>query len=100
VSLVHDEYWDEFIPAMLPTRLGSSTDGDPQLAAAWIGWQERRKIDDARLGELQAENARLNMEMVAYREKLTPKDVEAMTAVIKALTDEKAVRSQSDRGAE
>jgi hypothetical protein len=35
--------------------------------------------------ELQAENDRLNMEMEAYRHKCTPKDVEAMTAVIKAL---------------
>lgn len=51
---MHDEYWDEFIPAMLPTRLGSSADGDPQLAAAWIGWQERRKIDDARIAALEA----------------------------------------------
>ena len=45
---------------------------------------------------LQAENDRLNMEMVAYRQKLTPKDVEATTAVVKALTAEKAARSQSD----
>jgi hypothetical protein len=49
-----------------------------------------------RIRELEVENDRLNMEMVAYREKLTPKDVEAMTAVIKALTDEKASRSQSE----
>lgn len=41
------------------------------------------------ISELRAENDRLNMEMVAYRHKLTPKDVEAMTAVIKALTEGK-----------
>lgn len=34
---------------------------------------------------LTAENARLNMEMVAYREKLTPADARAMRAVIDAL---------------
>jgi len=73
---VRDEYWDEFIPAMLPTRLGSSTDGDPQLAAAWIGWQAARKdvaeLQDeitaghewygkhqARIRKLEVENARL-----------------------------------------
>lgn len=44
----------------------------------------------------EAEVVRLNMEMEAYRQKLTPKDVEAMTAVIKALNAEKAGRSQSD----
>jgi len=48
--------------------------------------------------DLDAGNERLNMEMVAYREKLTPKDVEAMTAVIKALNAEKSGRSQSDAG--
>jgi hypothetical protein len=47
--------------------------------------------------ELQAENDRLNMEMVAYRQKLTPKDVEAMTACIKALTAEKAARTAVER---
>ena len=45
--------------------------------------------------ELQAENDRLNMEMLAYRQALTPKDLEAMTSVIKALTDEKARRSKA-----
>ena len=68
---MHDEYWDEFIPAMLPTRLGSSTDGDPQLAAAWIGWQERRKIDDARIRELEAELA--HKEAYYAQFDLTPK---------------------------
>jgi hypothetical protein len=53
-----------------------------------------------RIAELEAENARLNMEMVAYREKLTPKDVEAMTAVIKALTEEKAARATAETPAE
>lgn len=58
---------------------------------------QKAKADEVvrRYGELEAENARLNMEMVAYRQALTPKDVEAMTAVIKALNDEKAARSQS-----
>ncbi len=49
--------------------------------------------------DLDAENERLNMEMVAYREKLTPKDVEAMTAVIKALNEEKTGRSTPSGGA-
>jgi hypothetical protein len=48
-----------------------------------------------RIAELQAENDRLNMEMLAYRQALTPKDLEAMTSVIKALTDEKARRSKA-----
>jgi hypothetical protein len=52
---MHDEYWNKFIPAMLLTRLGSSTDGNPQLAAAWLGWQERRKLDDVRIRELESE---------------------------------------------
>lgn len=38
-----DEYWDEFIPAMRKTRLGDCKDSDPELAAAWLGWQEARK---------------------------------------------------------
>jgi hypothetical protein len=41
---------------------------------------------------LQGENARLNMEMVAYRQNLTPKDVKAMTAVIEALQAAKDVQ--------
>jgi len=53
------------------------------------------KAQGDRIAELEAENDRLNMEMVAYRAKLTPKDVEAMTAVIKALTEEKARRATS-----
>jgi hypothetical protein len=48
--------------------------------------------------DLDHENERLNMEMAAYRENLTPKDVEAMTAVIKALNDEKTARTQSNPG--
>jgi hypothetical protein len=44
---------------------------------------------------------RLNMEMVAYRAKLTPADVEAMTAVIKALSRQRGksiTREQSEAG--
>jgi len=48
------------------------------------------------ISELRAENDRLNMEMVAYRQKLTPKDVEAMTAVIAALNAEKAGRATAE----
>lgn len=48
----------------------------------------RRRAETA-----EAEVARLNMEMEAYRQKLTPKDVEAMTAVIRALNAEKESRS-------
>jgi hypothetical protein len=44
---------------------------------------------------LEAEIARLNMEMVAYRQKVTPKDVEAMTAVIEALQSAKDARTTS-----
>jgi FtsZ-binding cell division protein ZapB len=47
----------------------------------------------ARIAELEAENARLNMEMAAYRQSLTPRDAEAMQAVITALEAEKAARS-------
>lgn len=37
----------------------------------------------------EAEVARLNMEMAAYREKLTPADAAAMVAVVNALYEEK-----------
>lgn len=47
----------------------------------------RRRAETA-----EAEVARLNMEMVAYREKLTLKDVKAMTAVIEALQSVKEGR--------
>lgn len=43
----------------------------------------------SRIAALEAENARLNMEMLAYREKLTPADAAAMVAVINALYAEK-----------
>jgi hypothetical protein len=52
------------------------------------------------LEEGAAEIERLNREMAAYRAKLTPQDVEAMTAVIKALTEEKARRSTDSGKAE
>lgn len=75
---------------------------DPELLH-WNGVDYVPKAHCDALGneirELTAEVARLNMEMVAYREKLTPKDVEAMTAVIAALNAEKDARSQSDAGA-
>ena len=51
----------------------------------------RRRAETA-----EAEVARLNMEMEAYRQKLTPDDARAMRAVIDALYAEK--HSQSDRG--
>ena len=38
-----------------------------------------------RVAALEAENTRLNMEMVVYRQKLTPADAQAMRAVIDAL---------------
>lgn len=38
-----DEYWGEFIPAMLGTRLGNCQDSSPELAAAWLGWQVARR---------------------------------------------------------
>jgi len=43
----------------------------------------------ARIRELEAENARLNMEMAAYRQGCTPKDAAAMLAVKDALEAEK-----------
>src|ERR1700677_721032 len=53
-----------------------------QPADPYTHW--RRRAEAA-----EAEVARLNMEMEAYRQKLTPKDAQAMTAVIKALNEEK-----------
>ena len=47
---------------------------------------------DARILELAAEIARLNMEMAAYRQGCTPKDAAAMLAVVDALEAEKASR--------
>ncbi len=35
------DYWKDFIPAIRTTRLGDCTDSDPELAAAWLGWQAR-----------------------------------------------------------
>jgi hypothetical protein len=59
-----------------------------ELPAEVIG---NRLLGEAnrRIRELEAENARLNMEMAAYREKLTPADAAAMVAVINALYEEK-----------
>jgi hypothetical protein len=51
---------------------------------------------NTRIRELEAENARLNMEMVAYREKLSPQDAAAMVAVINALYAEKSARGESN----
>jgi hypothetical protein len=48
--------------------------------------------------ELEAENARLNMEMVAYREKLTPADAAAMVAVMNSLYAEKKWRDAQHWG--
>lgn len=62
-----------------------------QPADPYSHW--RRRAETA-----EAEVARLNMEMEAYRQKLTPKDVEAMTAVIKALQAVKG--SPADGGTE
>jgi len=53
---------------------------------------------EARVRDLEAENARLNMEMQAYRANLTPQDAQAMRAVMDALYAEK--HSQSDAGAD
>jgi len=55
-------------------------------------WLQQALSKSELIAALEAENARLNMEMVAYREKLTLKDAEAMIAVINALTAEKAAR--------
>ena len=61
----------------------------------------------ARIRELEAENARLNMEMAAYRQGCTKEDAAAMQAVMRALEDEKIARaadakdgSAVDRGGE
>lgn len=58
----------------------------------------RARVDDhealiVHSNALEAENARLNMEMVAYRQKLTPQDAQAMRAVMDALYAEKQSRS-------
>lgn len=53
-----------------------------QPADPYSHW--RRRAETA-----EAEVARLNMEMVAYREKLTPQDAAAMVSVINALYAEK-----------
>ncbi len=59
----------------------SETPSDP-----YTYWRRRAVVAWRRRAEAaEAEIARLNMEMVAYRENLTPKDVKAMTAVIEAL---------------
>jgi hypothetical protein len=63
--------------------------GSKVTKAQFRAWylEERAKRE-----QLEAENARLNMEMVAYRDKLTPADAAAMVAVINALYAEKAAR--------
>lgn len=49
------------------------------LDAAWLRKiTEERDTARARIAELEAENARLNMEMAAYRQGCTPKDAAAV----------------------
>lgn len=47
----------------------------------------------ARIRELEAEVARLNMEMAAYRQGCTVQDAAAMLAVVEALEAEKRSRT-------
>jgi hypothetical protein len=54
------------------------------------------KVREQRILELETENARLNMEMTAYREKLTPDDAAAMVAVINSLYIAKIVAPKSN----
>ena len=53
-----NDYWGKFIPAMRTTRLGDCTDSDPDVAAAWLGWQAR----DAEIAALKVENERLRVD--------------------------------------
>lgn len=69
---------------------------DPE-PAKWHGRspfvrQPAYSIAQDRIRELEAENARLNLEMIAYREKLTPADAAAMVSVINSLHAGKAAR--------
>jgi hypothetical protein len=60
---------------------------------------EQQVIEQAkRIRELEAENARLNMEMFAYREKLTPADAAALVAVMNSLYAEKKWREAQHWG--
>lgn len=56
-------YWDDFLPAMRTTRLGDCTDDDPELAAAWLGWQAR----DAEVDALSAKIVELEKSTLHYQ---------------------------------
>ncbi len=76
----------------LDEELMSLSQDDGKVERALVSAQERIRTLEELNAQLVAENARLNMEMVAYRQNLTPQDVEAMTAVITALTAAKAAK--------
>jgi hypothetical protein len=67
-------------------------------ADPYTHWRRRAETAEDRVSELEAENARLNMEMVAYRENLTPADAAAMTAVMNSLYAEKKWRDAQHWG--
>jgi hypothetical protein len=69
-----------------------------QPADPYTHWRRRAETAEERLRELEVENARLNMEMVAYREKLTPADAAAMAAVINSLYAENKWRDAQHWG--
>jgi hypothetical protein len=56
------DYWKDFIPAIQKTRLGDCTDSDPQLAAAWLGWQAR----DKQVAELEQRIKELEQDAKRY----------------------------------
>lgn len=72
-------------PYLAKRRRAESENRVQSPAGAFYDKRYLLKIID----ELTAENARLNVEMLAYREKLTPADAQAMAAVIKALYEAK-----------
>ncbi len=67
-------------------------------ADPYTHWRRRAEAAEDRVRELETENARLNTEMVAYREKLSPADAAAMAAVMNSLYAEKKWRDAQHWG--
>jgi hypothetical protein len=87
----------EEILAMDGIQSGDDMSGE-QPADPYTHWRRRAETAEDRVRDLEAENFRLNMEMVAYREKLTPADAAAMTAVMNSLYAEKKWRDAQHWG--
>ncbi len=92
-----------FVSSRSPWTRGEAEDFIVALADEIAEWKRGSATVNerllARIAELEAENARLNMEMAAYRQGCTPKDAAAMLAVVDALEVEKQMRCgpHSDR---